>query len=116
MIAWHAIDWHAYLLLLLAGFLPNEVWRMLGVVLVRGLDEGAEILVWVRAVATAVMAGVVAQLIFFPSGALASTPMALRVVATLCGLAGYLLIRKSVLAGVLVGEAVMLIGMLVFAA
>ncbi|MGN6114452.1 MAG: AzlD domain-containing protein, partial [Nitrobacter sp.] len=23
-------DWHALLLLVLAGFLPNEIWRMLG--------------------------------------------------------------------------------------
>jgi hypothetical protein len=104
------IDWHAYLLLLLAGMLPNEVWRMLGVVLVRGLDEASEALVWVRAVATAVLAGVVAQLIFFPTGALATTPMALRVVAALCGLGGFLLLRRSVLAGVLIGELVMLLG------
>ena len=109
------IDWQAYFVLLLAGVLPNEIWRMLGVVLVRGLDESSEILIWVRAVATAVLAGVVAQLIFFPTGALAGTPMALRIVAALCGLAGYLVIRRSVLAGVAVGEAVMLAGMLIFA-
>jgi len=24
-------DWHALLVLLLAGFLPNEIWRMIGV-------------------------------------------------------------------------------------
>jgi hypothetical protein len=105
-------DWQPYLLLLLAGVLPNEIWRMLGVVLVRGLDEGSEILVWVRAVATSVLAGVVAQLIFFPSGALAETPLALRIVAAVCGVAGFLAIRRSVLAGVLVGEAVMLAGVL----
>jgi hypothetical protein len=106
------IDWHAYLLLLVAGVLPNEIWRMLGVVLVRGLDEESEILVWVRAVATAVLAGVVAQLIFFPTGALATTPLMLRLVAALCGFAGYMLVRRSVLAGVLIGEAVMLAGTL----
>ena len=106
------IDWHAYLVLILVGFLPNEVWRMLGVVLVRGLDEESEILVWVRAVATAVLAGVVAQLIFFPAGALAAMPMALRVGAALCGFAAFLAFRRSVLAGVVVGEAVLLAGAL----
>jgi hypothetical protein len=106
------IDWHAYLLLVLVGFLPNEVWRMLGVVLARGLDEGSEILVWVRAVATAVLAGVVAQLIFFPAGALAAMPMGLRIAAALCGFVAFLLIRRSVLAGVAVGEAVLLAGAL----
>jgi hypothetical protein len=107
------IDWHAYLLLILVGFLPNEVWRMLGVVLVRGLDEGSEILVWVRAVATAILAGVVAQLIFFPAGALASLPLALRLGATLAGFVAFLLIRRSVLAGIVVGEVVLLAGTLV---
>jgi Branched-chain amino acid transport protein (AzlD) len=106
------IGWHAYLVLILVGFLPNEVWRMLGVVLARGVDEGSEILVWVRAVATAVLAGVVAQLMFFPAGALASVPIGVRAAAALCGFAAFLLFRRSVLAGVVVGEAVLLAGAL----
>jgi NCAIR mutase (PurE)-related protein len=106
------IDWHAYLALILVGFLPNEVWRMFGLVLARGIDEGSEILVWVRAVATAVLAGVVAQLIFFPVGALAAVPTGVRVGAALCGFAAFLLLRRSVFAGVVVGEAVLLAGAL----
>jgi hypothetical protein len=108
------IDWHGYLVLILVGFLPNEIWRLLGVVLARGLDEDSEILVWVRAVATAVLAGVVAQLIFFPAGALAAMPMVLRVAAAMCGFAAFLAIRRSVLAGVMVGEAVLLAGALLW--
>ena len=42
-----------YLILLLVGFLPNEMWRALGLVLARGLNEDSEIVVWARAVATA---------------------------------------------------------------
>jgi hypothetical protein len=106
------IDWHAYLVLILVGFLPNEVWRMLGMVLARGIDEGSEVLVWVRAVATAVLAGVVAQLIFFPAGALAAVPISVRIGATLCGFLAFLLIRRSVFAGVVVGETVLLSGAL----
>jgi len=106
------IDWHAYLVLILVGFLPNEVWRMFGVVLARSLDENSQVLVWVRAVATAVLAGVVAQLIFFPAGALASVPLAVRVAAALCGLGAFLAIRRSVFAGVVVGEVVLLAGAL----
>ena len=108
------IDWQGYLVLILVGFLPNEIWRLLGVVLARGLDEDSEILVWVRAVATAVLAGVVAQLIFFPAGALAAMPMVLRVAAAMCGFAAFLAIRRSVLAGVMVGEAVLLAGALLW--
>ena len=48
-------DWHALLVLVIAGFLPNEVWRMLGLWLGGGVDEGSELLVWVRAVATAIL-------------------------------------------------------------
>jgi hypothetical protein len=65
-----------YLALILVGFLPNEVWRVLGLVLVRGLDEESQIIVWVRAVATAILAGVLAQLVLASSGALAAIPLA----------------------------------------
>ena len=33
-------DWHALLVLLLAGFLPNEIWRMFGLWFGGGIDEG----------------------------------------------------------------------------
>ena len=56
-----------YLLLILVGFLPNEIWRVLGLVLARGLNEDSEIVVWSRAVATAILAGVIAKLILFSS-------------------------------------------------
>ena len=39
--------------------------------LVRGLDEKSQVIVWVRAVATAMLAGVLAQLVLSTSGALA---------------------------------------------
>jgi len=54
-------DLAPYLVLLAAGFLPNEMWRMLGVVVAHGLDERSELVLWVRSVATALLAGVVAK-------------------------------------------------------
>jgi hypothetical protein len=99
-----------YLLLILAGFLPNEVWRLLGLVLARRLNEGAEVLVWVRAVATAILAGVIGKLIFFPAGALIGVPLSVRIGAIVAGLVGFALIRRSVFAGVLVGEAALIAG------
>src|SRR5262249_58411315 len=51
-----------YVLLLLVGFLPNEIWRWLGIVLARGLDETAPVVMWVRAVATAVLGGVIVRI------------------------------------------------------
>ena len=67
-------DWHALLILLVAGVIPNQIWRMLGLVLGGGLDEGSEFLVWVRAVATAVLAGVIAQIVVQPIRTLANVP------------------------------------------
>ena len=35
-----------YLVLIFVGFLPNEIWRLLGLVLAWRLHEGAEVLIW----------------------------------------------------------------------
>jgi hypothetical protein len=99
-----------YLLLILVGFLPNEIWRWLGLVLARGLNEKSEIVLWSRAVATAVLAGVIAKLILFPSGELVTIPLAVRILAAACGFLAFLAIRRSLLAGVAVGELVLLLG------
>ena len=71
-------EFGAYLALVLVGFLPNEIWRWLAVIFSRGLDEDAEILIWVRAVATAILAGVIAKLTIFSPGVLATIPTPLR--------------------------------------
>jgi len=102
-----------YLVLILVGFLPNEIWRLLGLVLARRLNEGAEVLVWVRAVATAILAGVIGKLIFFPAGALITVPLSVRIGALALGLLAFALIRRSVFAGVLVGEAALIAGAMV---
>jgi hypothetical protein len=103
-------DLGPYLALVLAGFLPNEVWRWLGAVAARRLDEGSELLVWVRAVATAVLAGVIAQLIFVPPGALATVPFSVRIAAMAVGFVAYLTARRSLLAGVAAGEITLVLG------
>jgi branched-subunit amino acid transport protein len=103
-------DWNALLVLLIAGFLPNEIWRMLGLWLGGGVDEGSELLVWVRAVATAILAGVIAQILVSPPGALASVPDWLRYGAVAGGFAGFIATRRSIFVGVVCGEVIMLIG------
>ena len=103
-------DWHALLVLVIAGFLPNEVWRMLGFWFGGGVDEGSELLVWVRAVATAILAGVIAQILVQPPGALASVPDGLRYGAVAAGFAVFMVTRRSIFAGVVCGEIVMLAG------
>lgn len=103
-------DWHALLILLIAGILPNGIWRMLGLWIGGGVEEDAEILVWVRAVATAILAGVITQILISPPGALATVPIAIRFGAAAAGFAAFIGLRKSVLAGVAAGEAVILSG------
>ncbi len=103
-------DWHALVILVLAGFLPNEVWRMLGLWLGHGIDESSELLVWVRAVATAILAGVIAQILVQPPGALAGVPSLLRYGAVAAGLLTFVVTGRSILAGVVCGELVMLAG------
>ena len=103
-----------YVVLVLLGYLPNEVWRALGLMLARGLDEDSEIVLWARALATAILAGVIAKLIVFPPGALTAIPLAVRVGAAVCGFVGFLLVKRSVFVGVLVGEAALLLGGYIF--
>ena len=110
------VELSPYLVLILVGFLPNEIWRVLGLVLARGLNEDSEIVVWSRAVATAILAGVIAKLILFSTGALATIPLSVRVTAAACGFLAFVGIRRSVFAGVLIGEAVLLLGGILFAA
>ena len=103
-------DWHALLVLVVAGFLPTEIWRMIGLWLGGGVDEGSEVLVWVRAVATAILAGVIAQILVAPPGVLASVPDWLRYAAVAAGFVGFSVTRRSTLVGVVCGELLMLAG------
>ncbi len=103
-------DLWPYLLLIVAGFLPNEVWRLIGVLVSHGIDEGSELITWVRAVATAILTGVVAKIIVFAPGALAGVPLTVRLLAAAAGMAAFFLMRGSVLAGVVVGTLGILVG------
>lgn len=103
-------DGQAIALLLFAGFLSNEVWRVLGLVIGGRIDESSEFLVWVRAVAAAILAGVIAQILISPPGALATVPGVVRYGAVAVGFAVFIATRRSVFAGVIAGEIVVLAG------
>ena len=103
-------DLHTIALLLLAGFLPNEIWRFIGFVVGGRVREDSEMLVWVRAVSAAILAGVIAQILIAPPGALATVPATVRFGAAVVGFVVYLMTRKSVFAGVIAGEIVVLAG------
>lgn len=94
-----------YLALVLFGFLPSEIWRFLSVFIGRKIDEGSQVLEWVRAVSTALLAAVVANIILSPSGALATVPLSARLGAMAIGLVVYAVTGRSVIGAVLAGEA-----------
>jgi hypothetical protein len=104
-----------FFVLILVGYLPNEIWRALGLVLARGLDEDSEVVVWSRAVATAILAGVIAKLILFSTGALDVIPLWVRVAAAVCGFLVFLAAKRSVFVGVAAGELALLAGGFIFA-
>lgn len=106
--------WWPYVFVLIAGYLPTEVWRHLGVVLAGDLSEDHPVLLWVRAVATALVAAVIAKLILFPTGALADSPVALRIFAAVAGFGTFMLAGSSVVFGVLVAEIILIGGWLLF--
>jgi hypothetical protein len=99
-----------YILVIVAGFLPTDVWRWLAVVSARKLDEDSEIMIFIRGVATALVAGVIMRLVLFPGGDLESVPLYVRAGSVAIAFAMYLLFRRSMLAGVLAGEAVVILG------
>jgi hypothetical protein len=103
-----------YIALLLVGFLPNEVWRYLALIMAQSLDEDSEFVVLARTVATALITGVVAKLIVFSGGELASFPLVVRLAAAAGGFAAFAVFRRSVFAGVAAGEGLLIIGGLFF--
>lgn len=105
--------WWPYLFILIAGALATDIWRFLGVLVGGRMREDSQSLVLVRCVATALVAGVISQLILYPTGELASSPMWLRAGSAILGFAAFLLSGQRILIGVLVGEALLLAGLLI---
>lgn len=102
--------WWPFVFILFAGWFATDIWRILGVILAGRLREDSEMMVWVRAVATALVAGVIARLMLFPTGALAECPLALRVAAIAVGFAVFKLARERVVLGIAAAEVVLIGG------
>jgi hypothetical protein len=103
-------DWWPWFILIVVGVLPHEVWRMLGVVASRGLDEESELIIWARAVATATLTGAVSKIVVFAPGALGTVPLAVRLAAAAAGVAAFFVMRQSVFAGLATGVTALLAG------
>lgn len=105
--------WTTAALIVVIAVLAHEPWRWLGLYVGRGLDIDGEVFRWVRAVATAMVAGLVMRLLVFPAGALAAVPLALRLAAFAAGIAAFYAARRNLGAGVVGGSVVLVLGRLV---
>ena len=100
-----------YLALLLFAVLPTEIWRWLGVLAGNRLREDSEALNWVRAVATALVAAVVAKLIVYPTGVLESSPLWLRLGAVAVGAAAFFAAGRKPAVGIGTSIATLALGL-----
>jgi len=103
--------WWPYVFILIAGWLATDSWRFLGVYLGGRIADDSDLLVLVRAMATALVAAVIGNLIAFPTGALASSSLALRAGAAALGFLAYFFLGKRILLGICVAEAVLIAGL-----
>lgn len=112
-----AIDtwWWHYAFIAIAGWLATDIWRWLGVLIGNRLDEGSQALILVRAIAVSLVAAVIAQLILFPSGALAQTPTWLRVGSAFAGFAAFHFAGQRIWVGVGVAIVLLALGQFAFA-
>ncbi len=102
--------WWPFVMILVAGWFATDVWRWLGVFAGGKLREDGELLIWVRCVATALVAGVIAKLILFPQGILGETPVWLRLAAAAVGFGAFLGLGRRVIVGVLAAEIFLICG------
>ena len=107
------IDLWPYVYIAVAGWLATDIWRWLGVLAGNRISDGSPMLIWVRAVATALVAAVVARLILFPTGYLETTPIWLRLVAVAAGFTVFIATRQKVIVGIIAAEAVFLCGLFI---
>lgn len=103
--------WWPFVFILLAGVLPTAVWRWAGVFAIGNVDENSPVLTLVRCIATALVAAVISQFVFFPTGALENFPLWLRAGAAVIGFGAFLLTGGRLLVCILAGEAALIAGM-----
>ena len=81
------------------------LWRGVGVLLSGRISVNGEVFNWIACVAYAMVAGLVSRIVVMPTGMLADTALAERLIACGIALAAYYLSRRNVLIGVGAGVA-----------
>ena len=99
--------WWPYLFILIAGSLPTHIWRYLGVLSAGRLSERSPLIGVVRAVASALVAAVIARLVLYPSGTLLEIALGWRIAAVAIGFLTYLILRRSIIAGLVSSQIIL---------
>jgi branched-subunit amino acid transport protein len=93
-------------LLVLACGAATYIWRGLGVLLSGRVRADSEIFTWVGCVAYAMVASLIARIIFLPSGTLTATLLPERLLACAVALAVYHAGRRNLFLGMSAGFVV----------
>ena len=83
------------LMMIAVGGIATYMWRFAGVVLVRKLDPASDIMLWVRAVAIAIVAALCTKLALTPPDIVAQTHLASRLAAMAAGVLGFFALRHT---------------------
>ena len=92
-------------LVVLTGAVVTYLPRALGVLLSGRIDAESPLFDWIACVAYAILAALVARMIVLPSGPLAETALATRLIGVAVGVAVFYLARRALLVGCLAGMA-----------
>lgn len=98
-------------LLVLGCSAATYLWRGLGVLLSGRVRADSQLFLWIACVAYAMIAGLVTRIVMLPTGALAATLLADRLLACAVALAAYYVFRRNLFAGISAGFAAILIAM-----
>ena len=112
MISYQSFEawWWPYVFIAIAGWLATDIWRWLGVLVGNRLKQDSAALTWVRSVATALLAAVIAKLILYPVGELRNVPVEVRLVAVSVGFAAFLIFGKRIWVGIAMALGLLVAG------
>jgi hypothetical protein len=94
---------------LIASAAGTYVWRALGVVAIRRLDPESPTLLWVRAVATALIAALIVRFVYDPSGLLSETAFPSRALALAASVVGFFAAGRRIESGVGAGAGTLML-------
>jgi hypothetical protein len=96
--------------IIVAAAIVSDFWRVLGALVASRIDETSHLYRFVKCVATALIAAIVAQLVVYPTGRMAEVPLLLRLGSMAAGFAAYLVTRRSLMIGMVACEVVLAAG------